>query len=248
MTRATGEHNLDSKGLERSDASIKAVLSITNEEMQHHQQLGRPNQANHSKTETLSFVDFGRAHDLYGGSSDDIFGSSRANDSAKGAHKSVQLADHQDLGKAFQEAQQWVGGVIDAGKHYIESLGKDTAPPKAAPPEQPQPEEKFVPFNPTIHGTKGIHWKNADEFTKYINAHDNDEALIFYDPKDDAPTDCDPGFTLPMDKKGAPEIDRGFLIPSGRTTRQVIKNDNLGAALDGPNRDEDLKAVLAGIH
>lgn len=219
MTRAAGEQNLD-KVSNLSDSTINSVLSVSNKEMHEHH-LSLKGKGGHSAAEPSGFLDFGK------------------NDPYK-------MSDKQpDWGKAVQD---WAGSVVEAGKHVLEGLGMEKAPPKAALPEQPEPQEKIIPFNPKIHGTVGHHW-TSEQFGKWIDQHQNDETLIFWPLHDEPFPDCDPGFKLPMDKKGAPEIDKGFMIPSGRTTRKIDKDDDVKAGLAPGKKDDDaIGSVLAGLH
>ncbi len=239
--RETGERNqLDSKVADHSDSATKSNLAV----LDLLKEYKLDTSSNHSPAQHGKYLDMGSAHDLYGSKGgDDLYGSMSAHDSVKGAHSSVhRMSDQQpDLGKAIQD---WAGSIIDAGKHALEGLGKEA--PKPTVPEESEPEEVIVPFNPKIHGT-GPTW-TISQFEKWLAENENNDEIPKYPLHDKPFPDCDPGFRLPMDRPGAPEIDRGFTIPSDRTTRKVIKNDDLNSAHAGSTRDEDIAAVLAGLH
>ncbi|CAN5269892.1 hypothetical protein BH10CYA1_BH10CYA1_36640 [soil metagenome] len=226
MIRETSDQ-LDSKVSHQPEAK----LSVSSKEMQDFIRTEMP-KSHSSGTHTSQFLDMGSADHLYGSKS--------AHESGKSAHASVlHMSEQQfDLGKAVQD---WVGSAIDAGKHALEGLGKEA--PKAAPEEREPPEEIKV-FDPKVHGVGPI-W-SIDDFEKWLKNNEDNPDIIIY-PKDDPPfPDCDPGFKLPMDRKGAPEIDRGFQIPSDRTTRKVTKEDSFWDGSKERNaRNEAIEEVLA---
>ncbi len=222
MSRDTAsDRHLDTKGSNKPEASN--LFSLTDMQTFHNSEGCKSHRT--SSADSISFLDFGKADDLYG--------SKGAHDSGKGAHPSVQhMSDQQfDLGKAVQD---WAGSVIDAGKHALEGLGKEA--PKPAPEEREAPEE-IKPFNPKLHGVGQI-WSISD-FEKWLKKNENNEEYIY--PDDEPVRDIDPGFRLPIDRKDAPEIDRGFQIPSDRTTRKVIKDDGIKVS-----NDEAIEAILSG--
>lgn len=234
MIREAVDH-LDSKVSHHTDSAAKMNVSV--EEMR--QFFSHDNNRGHSSAQAAKFLDMGSADDLYGSGDS----SKSARNSGRGADASVnQMADQQfDLGKAVQD---WATSVVDAGRHALEGLGKEA--PKATFPEAAEPTEKFKPFNPKTHGTPE-NW-TADTFEKWLTNNIDNEEIIVY-PRDEEPyMNIDPGFKLPMDKKGAPQIDPGFKIQSGRTTRKVVKDDDPSVALAGSSKNDDISAILAGSH